>query len=358
MRNENRLLGLCTGHTNPLNANVSCCAKAVYTVTILKRRTIVTKNKWFDGVKIVGEAKRRKDLDPFYGKIPKVGKGIVVSPAVSIGANGSFTMLGGVDPVELRRAVLFWDRINRPTNNLIHIELSPDEKFLNECGILAEKNVRADFSGMIGHGYAESHLGAFSALEAEEPGLWTLSEGPNSFNLEADATFREGRGALVELHRAIPLPERDVPLEDLLNFKEKRRDEIKNLTLELDGLFSRIINSADSDFELNRAISEIDQKCSDVIIVGRESGIKFSLSDFSYGVSLEVNSTNLLTTGAAGFLFGSTIGLPLVGGAIGAAASTLKLNLSLGGKLQRSTKASELALSPYRVVSSLIDEPI
>lgn len=160
------------------------------------------------------------------------------------------------------------------------------------------------------------------------------------------------------MHRAIPLPERDVPLEDLLNFKEKRRDEIKSLTLELDGLFSRIINSADSDFELNRAIAEIDQKCSDVIIVGKESGVKFSLSDFSYGVSLEVNSTDLLTAGAAGAIMGSTFGLPLVGGAIGVAASTLKFKVSLGGKLQRSTEANKLALSPYRVISSLINEPI
>lgn len=307
----------------------------------------------------MGEAKRRQKRDPFFGRYPKAGKGIVISPPVTIEPNGSLSIQGGVDPVELRRAVLFWDRINKPKNGFVDFSLSADEEFLMNCGILEQSEFATPaFSGKAGHVYAQLHLDTFSNLEKREPGRWSMSEGESSFNLQAGRGFSDGRGALVELHRAIPLPTADVPLEDLLNFKEKRRDEILSLTLELDGLFSRVLNAQDADFELGRAVREIDQKCSDVISVAKESKVKFSLSDFTYGVSLEVNSMNLLAAGAFGAFFGSSFGLPIVGATLGAASSFVKLNVGIGGRLERSKKAAELALSPYRVVSRLVNEPI
>ncbi|UWQ49929.1 hypothetical protein K3720_00535 [Leisingera caerulea] len=219
--------------------------------------------------------------------------------------------------------------------------------------------VRADgFSGNPGLIYSHLHLSAFAELENREPGLWSMSEGENSFNLQAGSGFSDGRGALVELHRAIPLPTKDTPLEDLSNFKEKRRDEFVSLTLELDGLFARVTNAQDTQFELGRAVREIDLRCSYVISVGKEAKIKFPLSDFTYGVSLEVNSTNLLAGGVAGAIMGTTVGLPITGAAIGVASSFMKFNVGLGGSLERSKKAKELALSPYRVVSRLVNEPI
>lgn len=307
----------------------------------------------------MGEAKRRRTVDPLYGKSPKYGKGIIVSPMVSINNRGQLALRGGIDPVELRRSVLFFDRLVLPKNRAIELRLTPDESFLVQCGVLEEYRASVPRrSGDMSELYTECHLAAFSELEAREPGLWAMSEGPSSFNLQAGGAIRESRGALVELHRAIPLPERNVPLEDLLRFKEARRDEIKSLTLELDGLFSRVVSAADSAFELQRAISEIDEKCANVIRSGKESKIRFTLSDVAYGISLDIHSTNLLVTGILGSIIGTTIGLPEVGGVIGAAASTLKFNVGLGGKLERSRKAQELALSPYRVVSTLINEPI
>lgn len=307
----------------------------------------------------MGEAKRRRESDPFFGLRPKHGKGIVISSPITISQNGAMSVRGGMDPVELRRAVLFWDRINKPKNNFIGIDLSDDEEFLLQCGILDELEIRANsFSGQAGFIQAQLHMMAFSELEKREPGLWAMSEGENSFNLQAGGIFSTARGALVELHRAIPLPTQDVPLAELLNFKEKRRDEIKSLSLELDGLFYRVMNAEDSQFELGRAVREIDQRCHDIVAVGKEANIKFSLSDFNYGVSLEVNSTNLLVSGAAGAIMGTTIGLPIVGAAIGVGASFIRFNVGLGGRLERSKKSTELALSPYRVVSRLVNEPI
>lgn len=312
----------------------------------------------------MGEAKQRKAADSHYGKVPKQGKGIIVSPPITINGNSIHISKSSIDSVELRRAVIFWDRIVKPVNNIVGLGPSTDELFLTECGIFEEIEINSQFasgqisSGQISQVFANCHLKAFDILEEKEPGLWTLSEGENSFNLIGGERFKYGRGALVELHRAIPLPAGEVPLNDLLEFKIKRRDELIDLKIELDNFFSRINNAIDSEFELQRAVTDIDKKCADVIAVGKESKIKFSLSDFSFGVSLEIDSGNILKLGALGALLGSVVGLPIVGAAVGGVTSALKIHASLGGKLARSTAGEKLALSPYRVVSKMINEPI
>jgi hypothetical protein len=304
-------------------------------------------------------AKGRHETDPFLSMRPILRKGIVISSPITISQDGSLSLMGGMDPLELRRGVLFWDRIKKPQNNIFYYEPSEDEKFLASCGIFEELELRVNsVSGLIGFIYAHLHMSAFYELEKREPGLWAMSEGENSFNLKGGGVFSDARGALVELHRAIPLPTQDVPLAELLNFKEKRRDEIVLLTMELDGLFSRVIKAEDSQFELGRAVREIDQRCRDIVAVGKEANISFSLSDFNYGISLEFNSANLLSGGALGAIMGSSFGLPMVGAAIGAGVSTIKFSVGLGGRLERSKKSAELALSPYRVVSRLVNEPI
>ena len=308
----------------------------------------------------MGEAKRRKEMDIFYGHIPKYGKGIILTPHIWTEGEGLFVGNGSVDLVDLRRSVLFWDRIIRPENVFSTLKLSDEEVFLESCGILKKYMPNnLSNSGVFSHLYEESLKKTFIDLEAREPGIWAISDSSNLFDARPGRFLQEGRGALIELHRAIPLPANDVPLEDLLRFKEARRDELKSLTLELDGLFSRIVNSSDPNFEMRRAISEIDLKCSNVIRVGKESKIKFTLSDFTYNVSLDFNLQNFLISGGLGSIIGEQVGLPAVMSAIGSAAvSMLRFRAGLGGKLERSQKTQELAFSPYRVISKIINEPI
>jgi hypothetical protein len=306
----------------------------------------------------VDKAIYTKKKSPFDSETVRGGKGVVISPPVSISSQGALHIeTSAVDPVELRRSVLFWDRIVRPSNSFIQIALSRDEEFLKGCGVLRELSGSLPHGGTMGHAYAQSHLKVFSDLEDAEPGLWALSEGPNSFQLEASTTFKQGRGALVELHRAIPLPAQDVPLHDLLEFREKWKGEIRDLTLELDGIFVRLAKAEDPSFELQRAISDIAQICAVVVALGKESNVAFRLSDFSFGISLEEKFTGLMAAAGIGETIGRSFGLPLVGAFLGV-ASQAKIKLSLGGKITRNNKVEELALSPFRVASRLTNEPI
>ena len=59
--------------------------------------------------------------------------------------------------------------------------------------------------------------------------------------------FRQARGALVELHNAIPVPDLNTPLEEILEFKFRRNDELNRLRLEMDNFFESWLNSLVSE---------------------------------------------------------------------------------------------------------------
>jgi len=74
----------------------------------------------------------------------------------------------------------------------------------------------------MGEKAVELHLAAFyRKLDQSEPGVWSLGTGKNSISFP-EREMEEGRGVLVRLYEAIPVPDKDVPLQDILEFRTKR----------------------------------------------------------------------------------------------------------------------------------------
>lgn len=156
----------------------------------------------------------------------------------------------------------------------------------------------------------------------------------------------------MELYRSIPLPEADVPLEALLEFKEKRLDELRHLVLTIDQFYSDLLKAEDQVFELKRLSREIDFRCTDLIKVSKESGLKFRLSDLGVNFSGDIDLAKVLA-GALGLGFVTQSGLgALVGGTVG-----LGLKVGYGFSLG-TTRDEKLKTSPFRFVASLHNEPI
>ena len=197
--------------------------------------------------------------------------------------------------------------------------------------------------------FAQQHIDEFLDLERGEPGQWTLSQGEGSFVMK-NKNFVEGRGQLVTLSRAIPLPDPNYPLHDLLEFKQKRRDEIVALTHELDKFFSQIANAKDADFEMSRLVRVVDKQCSDMLKAAKESKRKFYLGDLSFSLSLDSieSAANRIIAWEAGGIVAT--GLPIVGGVLGGAASLVSFSRGIGA---RNLVTRE---SPFRVVSSIHKE--
>lgn len=301
----------------------------------------------------MGEAKRRKQFDPSYGKKPKLGRGLVVSSPVEIRNGSLLAKSGQLDPAELRFALLFWDRIAWPRSRVISFPGNAESEFLEQSSVLIRPAVPPERSGPLPTVFANSHIAAFLELDAKEPGCWSLSEGDRSFSYEqASNLLVANRGVSVELYRSIPIPSADVPLQDILEFRGRRQPELIALRHEINEYARLIVNSNDQDAVLQAQRERIDQSCADVIRVTTERRLPFTISDFKFTTEIEVGK---LALGAvAGLIAAPTIGLPLVGAAVGglalAAVSGLKISADFG--LNRAASKA----NPFRYVYSLHEE--
>lgn len=166
----------------------------------------------------MGEAKRRKAVDPYYGIKPKAGRGIFLSAPVTFTSGKMIAASSSINPCELRRAALFWDRLVWPESRIICFGSNSDEKLLQQEGILSRpRPTRLNYEAGVGNAQAlmlitnstditlgfeqarlfgQQHVEEFLALDQAEPGQWVMAEGEGSIMLD-NAEFSKNRGQLL-----------------------------------------------------------------------------------------------------------------------------------------------------------------
>lgn len=242
-------------------------------------------------------------------------RGIVISPPFQPLITGGIRCGGDPDPIELRKYLLYWDQIDYPTNNLIHVS-SADIDFLETTDAL--KRTRVTFQGRIQSGNGEFFVAAQEAALREnqklEPGTWTLaqlSEVP--FYSQGFA----GLGVEFELYGMLPVPVGDTPLVDILEFKERRRAEIEAFRIHMDDIYQKVISSADIARAKTTEIGRLETAIKDLDISLRESGIKRFAGNMRNTINMDFSGIVGAGLGAAGL--SSTIGMsPLIAGLAGA----------------------------------------
>ncbi|AKH38211.1 MULTISPECIES: DUF6236 family protein [Nitrosomonas] len=289
----------------------------------------------------MGEAKRRKQSEPNFGRIPKNPgyRGLVVSPPIEIEGTRLYAKSSSLDPQELRFALLFWDRLVWPSSRAIFFGSNVDEEFLESAGILSRPEYT--FNGDMAQGIAKSQIQAYLDRESAEPGTWALAQGENSFLLKENLV-EEGAGVLVELHRAIPVPQHDVPLVEILEFKERRRDELILLRHQLESFVSEIEGSAERALTLQKRVAEIDQACSNLLVVGKEWQFPIYLSNIKASFNLTPVKSGPFTY--AGWKMGEPYGLVAATVAAGVAGllSTFEIKGDFG------LRSKKRPINPYR----------
>lgn len=297
----------------------------------------------------MGEAKRRKQTEPNFGRVPRDAnyRGLVVSPPIEIEGSRLFAKSSNLDPQELRFALLFWDRLVWPSSRAIHFASGPDETFLESAGILSRPEYT--FNGDGAQGIARGQIQAYQDLERSEPGVWALAQGENSLLLK-DGFADEGRGSLVELHRAIPIPKQDVPLAEILEFRQRRRDELVLLRHHLETFVSEIEGSADKPLALQKRVAELDQACANLLSVGREWQFPVYLSNLKASFSL--SPVKFLHAVGEGWEMGKPHGLAAASAVAAAfgAASTLDIKADYG------LRTMKRPTSPYRYAYRIVNE--
>lgn len=267
-------------------------------------------------------------------------RGLVVSPPIEISGTHTLVKSSNLDPQEMRANLLFWDKLDFPKQRLIHFGLSPDAQFLVDSKILQQTQVNVS-GGEIGAALRSAHVEAFRILDEKEPGSWSVASGEKSISF-LDEELEAGRGVLVRLHRAIPVPDKDVPLQDILEFRAKRRPELLALRHHLESIYQRILAAGDGELAMNSEVEALQAAIADHIRVSKQTGFKFR--------SLSINASLNLYRGATIAAGAFTMGLPTVAALMAGGAAAI--NVGPGTAL---TWGKPTGI-PFRYVSAYHDQ--
>lgn len=308
----------------------------------------------------MGESKRRKETDPGFGIRPRGGVGIMLIPDFYEEGTTSRSLLmpSELRAEQVRFGLCFWDRIAWPSVSPIPSPNSTDMDFLQTAGVLIRPEVRlVPNISSPGRGLAESYFMAYQELEEKEPGRWSLSG-----SAEYDIKFFLGelitpdRGITVSLHRAVPIPTKDVMLNDLLEFKLKREPELLALRGEINACKQLVTSARDSAEAFAIQRDRIDAACTDLLAVSREKRMPVSISDvqmayeFNGSAALALAAATAVTAASGQLEFAGVKALLASAGLV--VASGMKLTATFGAK----TKQKKLLSSPLRYVHYLHEE--
>ena len=185
-------------------------------------------------------------------------------------------------------------------------------------------------------------MAGFSLLDQKEPGCWSLARGPNSISFIGDEVV-DSRGVLIALYNAVPVPNKDVPLVDILEFKAKRRDELWAFRVHLENVYQKILSQPDFQLSASSEQAQLEKSLADYIKTAKKSRWPFRIaSEFSAKINLSPS-----TIGAA---FALGVGVNALSGPVAAIAASLIPLIEVKGEI--GLKGRKRTSTPFEYVAS------
>ncbi|WP_455924263.1 DUF6236 family protein [Pseudomonas putida] len=272
----------------------------------------------------MGQSKQRAASDPLWGKVRQDQRfrGLVLTCPLEITGTSLHVKQASLHHEELRYGLLYWDKLVWPSSRIIGMPGGQDENFLVSSGILdrPDYTVMGDVAQSILAGVLKAH----KDLSEKQPRTWALLEGENSLSYQRDGEAHP-KALSIELLKCIPIPQGDIPIPEILEFKEKRRDELLLLRAELERLESKAKLANDPVEFIELAKGDIDKACRDVLKVSAEWQFPVVLADktfeFSFDLEKLIGAYALASgapwlAGADTVLAGSTQAIAIALGAI------------------------------------------
>jgi hypothetical protein len=222
-------------------------------------------------------------------------RGIVISPDFYFLPDGNVFFESAVDQYELRKYLLYWDKIEVPLTKMVRFECR-DFDFLMDTGILQRTpcslynvslmgfrdSYKMTLQREAGIEILHGHEHVFHQLCNIEPGVWSKAQMSNSLMSKNEV---ERECIEIELYNSIPIPNVETPLNDILEFKLKRKDELIAFRIHLDDLYQKIISSADIPRAKITELERLEAAIKDVYKVLNESSIKVAIRSMKSVIS-------------------------------------------------------------------------
>lgn len=267
-------------------------------------------------------------------------RGLVISPEYEITNDGGINIVNSdIDAIKLRQYLLYWDKLDFPDNNFISIGGSSEIDYLKDVGVLQRsKHILQSFSSSAGVLYSQIQLETLKNNNEKESGKWSIAQ-PNSKLILNEESCVLTRNLEVELYESLPVPTSDVSLEDVLFFKERRKDELLEFRHLMDNLYLEILDSGDFERARLKNIDQLQLKIIELDRVMSESRITRLLQNVKIELDYSQVVKNTVGAAVAGNAFGFPVGLS---GALGFASSFIKVS-------------SEFSLKPKNIPEGLKD---
>ena len=262
--------------------------------------------------------------------------------------------IGGLHPQELRFALLFWERIAWPWSPVFAFSgpdhRTPEIDVLVVEGVVGRPRFLPSSGGPIETAsyIVDTQYNALTLLEQRDPHCWSLALGQNSLAID-DQEDAEGPCVAMKLHRAIAVPTADAAIDDVLEFRLRRRPELLSIRSAVEEAAIKVCNDVDQIRSLHRELEKLDAACADQVRVAKEQRLP-----------LRIGSMHTLVAASAGAYAGvaefanNLMELPAATSQMlgGVAAAT-----TLGIEVHRTMKALALERkTPYDYVGQYHEE--
>lgn len=279
-------------------------------------------------------------------------KGLIIPSGTLVADSGTSTQIGGaqIDPALIRNWVMFWDEFICPDNNFISTDLPPDLAFLKESNLLNRNMV--PFSGRISSGnFGQLFLAAqeitYMKKNQEEPGKWSMAQSEGI--IQTQSGKQNAEACLVfDLINSIQLPDRLVPISEVLEFKEKRRDELLAFHTYLEEIYLRITLSKDILRTKTHELQKLELAISDYNKTVKENFSNRLLSTLRIILDRSLISSAGMAMGAASLA--PSIGLPALGAGALVGSASFAIQSILTGK------PSNAAYHPLTYITKIENE--
>ena len=145
----------------------------------------------------------------------------------------------------------------------------------------------------------------------------------------------------MRLHQAIPVPDKEVSLQDILEFRVKHMPELRALRHHLEEIYQKIIRAGDGELALNTQIGKLEDAIADYIQISKESRLPFRNTDWAASLNVPGAVITGLTT--------LTSSLDIVSSLLAIAGASIAIGPSV------SLKRHKPGPTPFQYISSYRD---
>ncbi|MCK2177323.1 MULTISPECIES: DUF6236 family protein [Enterobacter] len=235
-------------------------------------------------------------------------KRCVISPAMRLVQDEQgVRMNGGLKSEDINYYILFWDRIVVPSTQVVHRQLKNEDELIG-LGVITRPMLKGLETGGLESRYLSYQLQLLEEYRRENKGEdWSLHQVGEDF-VSLESSDKQHSDLRIEIFNALPIPSENIPLADILEFKERRKQQFIDFHEYLDELYKHIISCPDDPLLSAKAYVSFEESLSTIRRFSEENW-RGELNNFNFSFGFEskndiidavLDSANALANAYAG----------------------------------------------------------